>query len=187
MKRDRHGQAEPITDDIYQRIRNAFLEESHQVIFDILYYTGERISAVLQLAVGDVYQDAITRKVREEITFKAQTRKDKTTRQVPIHKSLKLKLRAFTPPTDGYLFPTANGHLLRQSYDAAFRRALVRVGLDKVGYSLHSTRRGFITTLHAKGVPIKTIQTLTGHKSLNTLSRYVDVTDEMKRIAISLL
>ena len=187
MKRDRHGQAEPMTEDVYQTIRDAFLVEAHQIVFDILYYTGERISAVLQLQVSDVYQDAIARKVREEITFKASTRKDKTTRQVPVHKSLKLKLRAFTPASDGYLFPTPNGHLLRQSYDAAFRRALVRAGLDKVGYSLHSTRRGFITTLHAKGVPIKTIQTLTDHKSLNTLSRYVEVSDEMKRTAISLL
>ena len=189
MKRDRHGQAEPLTPETYRRIREVFLEESHKLVWDILWFTGERVGAVLQLPVDDVYSDATRKITQPEITFKASTRKDKTTRQVPLHTDLRSRLKAYDPPSSGYLFPGRGekGHLTHQAYDAAFRRALARCGLDGFGYSLHSPRRGFITRLHTKGMGIKVIQSLTGHQSLAVLSRYIEVSDEMRREAINLI
>jgi len=192
MKLERHGQAEPILELAYLKIRDAFLEESHKAILDVAYHTGERWGAILQLQVADVYVVPMpsNNTLQTNITFRASTRKDRSTRQVPIHPGLQRRLQAYAPPADGWLFPSSindGGHLTLRAADRALRRALQRAKLENQGYSSHSTRRGFITSLHNKGVPIRVIQKLTGHKSLSVLSQYVDVSEDQCRAALGLL
>jgi integrase/recombinase XerD len=190
MKHNRHGQSEPMMPDVYKKLRANFCEESHQNLLDIAYYTGERWGAILQLRVDDLYKDPTRRQLHDKITFRAETRKDRSTRQVPIHPELKMRLRAYQPPSRGWLFPSSilhEGHLTMRAADGAFRRALVRAGLQDAGFSTHSTRRGFITQLHNKGIALKVIQALTGHKSLNTLSKYIEVSEEQLFAAVAAL
>jgi integrase/recombinase XerD len=187
MKLDRHGKAEPMKFDEYRKIRNGFMLEAHKLILDVGYYTGERWGAILRLQVEDVYSDPIARSVHPDITFRKNTRKDKETRQCPIAQFLKLRLTSYTPPVSGYLFPSphiAGEHLSDRAADAAFRRALERAGLNELGYSTHSTRRGLINRLHEAGTSLKVIQSITGHKSLTVLSGYIDVSDSQRRHAI---
>ena len=187
MKIDRHGQAEPIYFDEYRKIRAGFHEPHHQLFFDLAYYTGERWGAIVQLAVGDIYDNG---KARHSITFKKATRKDKQTRQVPVSDSLLLRLKTYTLPDSIWLFPSPynnNKHLSIRSIDFALRRAIDRAGLAGLGYSTHSTRRGFITALHRKGFDVRVIQEITGHRSLTVLSKYIDVSDEQKRSALASL
>jgi len=186
MKIDRHGQAEPIYLNEYRKIREGFNEAHHKLCWDIAYYTGERWGAIVQLAVNDVYIEGVP---RTHINFKKNTRKDKQTRQVPISASLALRLKAYALPNSVWLFPSPYGdnHLGIRTFDDALRRAIDRVGLSGLGYSTHSTRRGFITTLHRKGFDVRVIQEITGHRSLTVLSKYIDVSDEQKRSALASL
>ncbi len=152
MKIDRHGQAEIIDRSTYSKIRAAFLEESHQLLWDLAFYTGERWGAIVQLQVSDVY-DA-NGKPRASIVYRAHTRKDKTTREVPVNDALRLRLASYTPESDLWLFPgkIAGNHITIRAIDAAFRRALDRAGLSGLGISTHSTRRTFITALDRAGI-----------------------------------
>jgi integrase/recombinase XerD len=187
MKVDLHGKAAPLKFEEYKKLRNGFLLDSHQLILDIGYYTGERWGAILRLQVEDVYRDPIARSPHNDITFRKETRKDKETRQCPIAHSLKLRLSSYQPPVSGYLFPSplvSSQALSDRAADAAFRRAIDRAGLDGLGYSTHSTRRGLINRLHNAGTSIKVIQSITGHKSLAVLSGYIDVSDSQRRNAI---
>jgi integrase/recombinase XerD len=187
MKIARHGQAEPIYFDEYRKIRAGFHEPHHQLFFDIAYYTGERWGAIVQLAVNDVYKpDGLP---RSQVNFKKNTRKDNKTRQVPIADHLALRLKTYPLPASIWLFPSpyGDGHLGIRTFDAALRRAIDRVGLSGLGYSTHSTRRGFITALHRKGFDVRVIQEITGHRSLAVLSKYIDVSDEQKRSALATL
>lgn len=187
MKVDRHGKAEPLRFEQYKKLRAGFLTESHKLILDIAYYTGERWGAILRLQVEDVYADPIGRKLHADITYRKNTRKDKETRQCPISSDLSLRLRTYQPPSSGYLFPSpliSDAHLCDRALDAALRRALERVGMAGLGYSTHSTRRGLINRLHDAGTSIKVIQSITGHKSLAVLSGYIDVSDTQRRNAI---
>jgi integrase/recombinase XerD len=187
MKLDHHGKATPIKFAEYQKLRDGFLLDSHRLILDIAYYTGERWGAILRLQVADVYLDPISRTPHEEITFRKETRKDDTTRQCPISKFLRLRLCWYQPPHDGYLFPSpqiALAHLSDRAADAALRRAMKRSGLKGLGYSTHSTRRGLINRMHEAGISIKVIQNITGHKSLAVLSGYIDVSESQRRNAI---
>jgi integrase/recombinase XerD len=187
MKIDRHGKATPICFGEYNRLRSGFICRSHRLILDIAYYTGERWGAILRLQVEDVYADPHSSIPHADITYRKETRKDNTTRQCPIAKALDLRLRLYQPPTTGYLFTSivkVGDHLSDRAADAAFRRAVARSGLDGLGYSTHSTRRGLINRMHDAGMSLKVIQSITGHKSLSVLSGYIDVSDSQRRHAI---
>jgi len=192
MKLLRCGQSTPLLEAHYLKIRQNFFTDRHRLILDVAYFTGERWGAILQLRVGDVYEDARSRSPRNQITFKAQTRKDKVTRQVPVCQKLRTILKGYQPEgcEDDWLFPSLvnpENSLSMRAIDNAFRRAIAKARLDGLGYSTHSTRRGFITQLHEKGVSVKVIQSITGHKSLACLSRYIDVSERQRESAIALL
>jgi integrase len=53
------------------------------------------------------------------------------------------------------------------------RRRLAHCGLDREGYSAHSLRAGLVTAAAKAGVPTWAIQQQTGHKSENTVHRYI--------------
>ena len=190
MKIDGHGKAEPINEIVYKKIRRCFKQSDHQLIFDLAYYTGERWGAILRLQVQDIYRDLTRRQLHECVTYRANTRKDGETRQVPIHPQLRLHLKAYEPPQFGYLFPSPeipSQPLGFRAADRALRRALERGGLDKLGYSTHSTRRGFITQLHDKGMSVKVIQSVIGHKKLSVLDGYIEVSASQRRDVIILI
>ena len=60
-----------------------------------------------------------------------------------------------------------------------------RAGIE--GASSHSGRRTFITTLANRGVSVRLLASLAGHRSIATTQRYIDVNDEMKRQAVELV
>jgi integrase/recombinase XerD len=55
------------------------------------------------------------------------------------------------------------------------------------GASSHSGRRTFITTLASKGIGVRVLASLAGHRSIAVTQRYIDVNDEMKRNAVELV
>ena len=48
-------------------------------------------------------------------------------------------------------------------------------------------RRTFITQLASKGIGVRVLASLAGHKSIAVTQRYIDVNDDMKRSAVELL
>lgn len=182
------GQATPLNPNTYQQISNFLNIDSHKLFLGLAWYTGERPEAILSIDVKHVYEDAIKRQPRDTVIYPLSNRKDNRTREVPTNWALKLMLAAYEAPESGFLFPSlyrADKHLSRQAMDKAFRRAVTKAGLQNKGFSLYSARRGFITRLNLQGYDIKVIQKLTGHKSINTLMRYIDVTDDQLKNAIA--
>lgn len=55
------------------------------------------------------------------------------------------------------------------------------------GASSHSGRRTFITTLANKGIGVRVLASLAGHRSIAVTQAYIDVNDEMKRAAVELV
>jgi integrase/recombinase XerD len=186
MKIDRHGQATPITRQNYAKIRESFYEEHHKIFLDIAFYTGERWGAICQLKVLDVFDER--GKVRSTLIYRADTRKDGITREVPINENLALRLRSFDLPDSHWLFPSPNDNLKNQcvrGFDSALRRAIDRAGLSGMGFSPHSTRRGLITQLNNNGVSMKVIQSITGHRSISSLAKYIEVSEEQRANALA--
>ncbi|SCA56134.1 Tyrosine recombinase XerC (fragment) [Candidatus Terasakiella magnetica] len=55
------------------------------------------------------------------------------------------------------------------------------------GASSHSGRRTFATTLADKGIGIRVIQRLMGHRHISTTAQYVDVRDSQLEQAVQLV
>lgn len=181
------GQATPLSQITFNQIYDQFTANVYKVFLGISWYTGERPGAILKMDVNHIYQSPKTRQPRDTVLYPAANRKDRQTRELTIHRALKLILAAYQPPESGLLFPSlyrADEHLSQQAVDKAFRRAVKKAGLENQGFSLYSARRGFITHLNEQGCGIKVIQKATGHKSLSSLMRYIEVSDAQVKNAI---
>lgn len=187
MKLLRLGQATPLCPTTFNQISDQFTTDVYKLFLGLAWYTGERPEAILRINVDHVYANVAKRQPRDTVIYPAYNRKDKKTRQVDTHRFLKLMLAAYQPPEAGFLFPSfyrADKHLSRQAVDKAFRRAVKKAGLEHQGYSLYSARRGFITRLNEQGYDVKIIQRLTGHSSLSSLVRYIEVSEAQLKNAI---
>jgi integrase/recombinase XerD len=66
-----------------------------------------------------------------------------------------------------------------------FHKLYREVRID--GASSHSGRRSFITNLANKGVGVRVLMALAGHRNISTTQAYIDVNDEMQRAAVDLV
>ena len=78
---------------------------------------------------------------------------------------------------DDYLFPgRSNEHI---SHDSAAR--ILRVACQQVdifGVSSHSFRRTALTQMSNAGIPLRVIQEISGHRNLEQLQRYLEVSED---------
>lgn len=154
------------------------------------HYAGLRVGEVAALRYSDVI-DA-NNEVRPEIHLAAHQAKNNHARTVFINEKLRKELQQYVGVhkpsniqsklfysqkrnSDGF---TAN--TLTQFFHYLYKR----VGLD--GASSHSGRRTFITNLAAKGVSVRVLASLAGHRNISTTQAYIDVNDDMKRKAVEL-
>ena len=66
-----------------------------------------------------------------------------------------------------------------------FAHLYAGVGLD--GASSHSGRRGFLTNLAEKGVSVRVMMALAGHRNMATTQRYIDLRPGVLRNAVELV
>ncbi len=191
-KLNREGQAHVLSSYEESKITQA-LEQPYKLIFQIGMFTGERWGAIRQLQVSAIYDERLT--PRDYVTFTSAIRKQSAgqkarVRQVYVHPVLRLALLDYNPPKDGYLFPKPNDPtqpLSFQSCDYHLRRVCYELGLSSLGISTHSTRRTFITRLANKGVNLHELKALTGHKSMDSLLRYIESNPDTQKAAIMAL
>jgi integrase/recombinase XerD len=190
VKLNRRGKASIFTDSEWQRLLKATRSESQRLIWEIAYWTGERMGAIRQLRVESVYRDPIARIPHEYIFYAKETRKGQIDdRQVPIHPSLARALKAYSPPVAGYLFPgrDAMDCLDHRTIDSNLRSTLVRAGLDKRGFTTHSFRRTFLTRLANNAISPWVLQKISGHRDRSSLDEYIEVTDKQVLAAVNTL
>lgn len=187
-KNNGYGQAEIISASDWQKLKRQLSDNWFRPFVYIAYLTGERWGAICQLRREDIFEPWSGRP-RAYITFRRETRKGKDeTRQVPIHPDLFPVLKEWELPAGEFLFPARFGGSIKlRTADAAFRRLLEKCGMENRGFSCHSTRRTFVTNLYRAGVDIRTIQQLTGHKSISMVARYIEADPNRIKAALSML
>ena len=154
------------------------------------HYAGLRVGEAASLRFNDVV-DA-SGNIRNEVRLSAAQTKGGNARTVFVNEKLRKELETYIKcykpsnsqhklfysqkkDSDGF---TAN--TLTQFFHYLYKRA----GID--GASSHSGRRTFITNLATKGVGVRVLMSLAGHKNISTTQAYIDVNDDMKRKAVEL-
>jgi integrase/recombinase XerD len=152
-------------------------------------FSGMRVGEISSLSIGDVMNT--DRTVKAEVRLTAEQTKGRQPRTVFLPLKLRDELIAYLVlRTDAKpehpLFVTAgrkrfSANVMAQHFHYLFKRAGI------AGASSHSMRRSFITNLATKGIGVRVLASLAGHRSIAVTQRYIDVNDEMKRNAVELI
>lgn len=155
----------------------------------LTHWAAMRIGEVASLRVGDVVARNGT--IRTEIRLDAARTKGKHARTVYLNDKLRRELAVYVkslgdaPPTDAPLFATQkrtgfSANSLCQTVNVIYARA----GME--GATSHSGRRTLITTLAQKGVAVRVLAEIAGHRDIRVTQAYIDVNEQMVRAAVDL-
>ena len=190
MKKNRFGQAKVLDTEELDLVIKYLPSKFHQVLANTLRNTGARVGEVIQLTWNDVEEESI-------LFPKTICKRKLKSREIFISKTFYKTLMDWKEdwalykgrkplPEDYIFYGRFNGsYITSRAFFLALEKSLERAKIR--GATSHSFRRSQLTKLHKSGLPLKIIQSLSGHSSLNTLSLYLQVDDEDKKRAISLL
>jgi integrase/recombinase XerD len=155
----------------------------------VTHWAGMRVGEVAALRIGDVWLP--DGGIKDEVRLLPEQTKGKHARSVFLPEKLRKELLAYLATIDRSdtskpLFGTQKreaftANTLCQHFHWLYRR----VGIE--GASSHSGRRSFITNLANKGVSVRVLMELAGHRSMSVTQKYIDVNDGMKRSAVELI
>lgn len=187
MKINRFGKSEILTpQEITLLFSEGFVKPRDRALFGVCLYAACRINEACTLLTGDVFGKM---GVRSKILFRYyNTKGKKETREVQVHPTLRQYLEDYNPDRKKeFLFPGRHGlsHIHKASADLILRQTCLKLGIE--GVSTHSFRRTALTVMSDGGIPLRHIQSISGHKTLSALERYLEVTDDQKRQAIAKL
>ena len=158
-----------------------------RALFGLCRYTAARISEVCQMKISDVFLPS--GKVKAEIVFRSETTKGEYgQKSVKVSPNLRVLLEAYEVPQKGlYLFPGRHGrgHINPVSASHIFKEVCDRLELYHV--STHSFRRTAINRMREAGFLLEEIQRISGHKSLDGLSHYLEVSESRLSEAVNCL
>ncbi|MFB2881827.1 tyrosine-type recombinase/integrase [Floridanema aerugineum] len=185
-KIDRYGKAAILNAQQITKLFDAFRSDRDRALFGCCLYLGCRISEACSLQTEDCYTDE--GQVRSQIQIrKSNTKGKQGTRTIDAHPEL-VKLLEVHKPGKLWVFQSRSyhwRHLDADSADWILRKACKKAGLE--GVSTHSFRRTALTAMSNAGVPLRVIQDISGHHSLNELQKYLEVSEEQRRSAIASL
>jgi integrase/recombinase XerD len=155
------------------------------------FLSGMRCGELSSLRYCDVVNADGT--IKNEIYLTVEQTKGNEGRAVFINEKLRKELEAYTAtykPTNAsrkffYSQKSTSDGFTANTLTQFFHYLYRRVGID--GASSHSGRRTFATNIASKGVGIKVLQKLLGHKNIQTTSVYIYASDDMLRRAVELV
>jgi len=187
MKTRRSGQAKVLDPEELDQVIQLLPPGTHRVLATLMRKTACRVSEGRQLRWGDV--------TKEKVVFpKEVTKRKLASREIHMHPDLQKVLdqwrRDWTamngrkPGADDWIFPGRSHEwpITRQSFGQKLKAAALQAGFERV--STHTFRRSALTHASSQGVPLAHLRTLSGHKSLAALQRYLETTEKEKQAAM---
>ncbi|MEA5559312.1 tyrosine-type recombinase/integrase [Nodularia spumigena] len=178
MKINRHGRAKVITQQEIQLIfTHGLNNDRDRMLFGVCLFSACRIRECVTLQTQDIYTPKGV--VRSQFVIRKSNTKGKlATRSIPVIEDLRRLLADYSRLAGNvYLFPgRSNGHISHDSAARILRKACEQVGI--IGVSTHSFRRTALTQMSNAGIPLRVIQELSGHRNLEQLQRYLEVSDD---------
>ena len=186
----------PLDNDEIQRVSTCFtgtFETRNRGLFMLGVPTGGRISELLSLTIGDVWQNG--KPVTDLLFDRSIVKGGEVSRAVPVnidgrdaiadlvawHRKRYRTSRAYRP-----LFPSRNKRgsiaMNRQTAHEILKKAFTAAGLNGK-LATHSLRKSFAQRLYEESADIYLVQELLGHKSVATTQKYLGVNYQSARQA----
>ena len=191
------GNPRPLNNDEIRRVCAAFtgrFEVRNRSLFMIGVSTGGRISELLSLRLGDVYQNQ--KPVTDLLFDKSIVKGKETRRTVPVNVDgrqaiadlVKWHRDRYTDVDDKRpLFPSRNkgGRVAmnRQTAHEMLKAAFMAAGLNGK-LATHSLRKSFAQRVYEQSNDIYLVQVLLGHRNIATTQKYLGVNSADVREAV---
>jgi integrase/recombinase XerD len=187
------AQASVLTDTeirrVFRIIETTRHAERNRLAFVLSVYAGLRVGEIAALTIGDVATQSCD--VRREIKLGAHQTKGSKGRTVILSERVRKEIGSFlkTQPVRHAQTPLIASQRNGRPFTNVTLSMLFKEIYETSGIrtSSHSGRRTFATRLNEKGVGMKTIQKLMGHRNIGTTALYCDVSDETMRNAVELV
>jgi integrase/recombinase XerD len=187
------AQASVLTDSdirrVFRIIETTRHAERNRLAFVLSIYAGMRIGEIAALQIEDVANDE--REPPREIKLSSEQTKGSRGRTVVLSERVRREIGVHlkTRPQCQNDAPLIASQRNRRFFSNVSLSMLVKEIYDLAGIrtSSHSGRRTFATRLNEKGVGMKTIQRLMGHKNIATTALYCEVSDTVMRSAVELV
>lgn len=144
-----------------------------EVLLELLYATGLRVSELVGLTVRAVTADP---------DFIVVRGKGLRERMVPVSLAARGLLKDYLPELaqSKWLFPShgSAGYLTRQHFALELKALAAEAGLDSHAISPHVLRHGFASHLLAGGADLRAVQQMLGHADISTTQIYTHVQAE---------
>jgi integrase/recombinase XerD len=187
------AQASVLTDSdirrVFRIIETTRHVERNRLAFVLSIYAGMRVGEIAALRIGDVATGE--REPRREIKLSAQQTKGSKGRTVVLSERVRreiaahLKTRTHCREDAPLIASQRNRRFFSNvSLSMVFKEIYELAGIRT---SSHSGRRTFATRLNERGVGMKTIQRLMGHRNIATTAMYCEVSDAVMRGAVELI
>jgi integrase/recombinase XerD len=198
------AQARVLTEKEIRKVLNYCNTQTHsnrnKAMLLCTHMAGMRVGEVAALRICDVL--AMDGTVKEEIALSASQTKGDKARTVLVPKKLRDELQSYLQQRFGLanllavtqtdtqraLFPTQKNpkrgftaNTLCQLFHKLYKDAHMS------GAKSHSGRRTFITKLADKGVGVRVLMALAGHKSIATTQRYIELNPTVMKAAVELI
>jgi integrase/recombinase XerD len=174
-------QASVLTDNDIKRVLRIVETTRHaernRLAFVLSIYAGLRVGEIAALTIGDVANQH--GEVRREIKLGAHQTKGSKGRTVILSARVRREIGTYlkSQPPRHLDSPLIFSQRNRAAFSNVTLSMLFKQIYDFAGIrtSSHSGRRTFATRLNAKGVGMRTIQMLMGHRHIGTTALYCDV------------
>ncbi len=198
------SQARVLTERELRKVLNYCSNQPHaarnRAMLLCTHMAGMRVGEVAALRICDVL--GADGAVMDEIALAASQTKGNHSRTVLVPKKLQDELTDYLQQRFGLkdllavtltdtqraLFPTQknpkrgfSANTLCQLFHKIYKDARM------TGATSHSGRRGFISKLSDKGVSVRILMALAGHKSLQTTLRYMELNPSVMKAAVELI
>ena len=187
----------PLDNDEIRRVSAAFTgtyEIRNRGLFMIGVSTGGRISELLSLRIGDVYQNH--KPVTDLLFEKSVVKGGEVSRSVPVNADGRRAIDALvnwhrqhyrSVASKRPLFPSRHNSgtvaLHRQTAHDILKNAFIEAGLNGK-LATHSLRKSFAQRLYDKTGDIYLVQALLGHRNIATTQNYLGVNYADARAAV---
>jgi integrase/recombinase XerD len=187
------SQAKTLTQKEIEHVLEHIAQRSYAIRNRVMFLTGlwsgMRVGEIASLSVSDVVNTDGS--IKAEVRLTAEQTKGRQPRTVYLPQKLQheladyMSLRPNTTPKHP-LFITAgrkrfSANVMAQHFHYLFKHAGI------AGASSHSMRRSFITNLANKGISVRVLAEISGHRSIAVTQKYIDVNDDMKRNAVEMI
>lgn len=163
--------------------------ERNRALILTSFLTGMRVAEIASIKLGDIVNDDGT--IKNEVRLSAAQTKGGHPRTVFIASKLKAELEAYLKtrhikdPTIAFFHTDRRLKFTPNGLCVWFFSLYQGAGIS--GASSHSGRRSMITSLAQKGIGVRVLAEIAGHRSIAVTQKYIDANPEMCRNAMELI